>query len=87
MAHGTVRAAATACLGLIALQAASSRGGAGRLSALLGDVNRVVQRALDPSVPAIPDLRNGGSWGAPTITVGQGAAAAATWRPVHLSPQ
>jgi hypothetical protein len=84
MAHGTARAAAAACLGLIALQAAGTKGGAGRLASLLGDVNSVVTRALDPGVPAIPDLRNGGSWGAPTVTVGQAAAAAATWRPVAL---
>lgn len=84
MAHGTARAAVVACLGLSALQAAGSKGGAGRLSSLLGDVNNIVARALDPSVPAIPDLRNGGSWGAPTVTVAEGAGAAAAWKPVRL---
>lgn len=76
MARGTARSAAAACLGLIALQAAGSRGGAGRIYDLLGDVNRVVARALDPSVPAIPDLRNGGTWGDGTSPAG---LAPGTW--------
>lgn len=64
MAHGTARAAATACLGLLALQAAGGRGGAGTVASLLNDVNTFVARALDPAIPAIPDLRNGEHWGA-----------------------
>lgn len=55
MAHGTARAAATACLGLIALQAVSTDGGSGRISQLLADANGILQRVLDPTVPAIPD--------------------------------
>lgn len=89
MAHGTVRYAAGACLGLIALQAAGSRGGSGRIASLLDDANTIVARALDPKVPAIPDLRHGESWGGAPKTVAKGAAAAATWiDPVlpHVTP-
>jgi hypothetical protein len=68
MAHGTVRATAAACLGLIALQAVGTRGGSSRIAQLLGDANALVQRALDPSIPAIPDLANGGSWGSGTTS-------------------
>jgi hypothetical protein len=57
MGRGALRGAMTAWLGLIALQAVSTTGGSGRISALFGDVNRLVERALDPKVPAIPDRR------------------------------
>lgn len=77
MAYGTARAAASACLGLIALQAAGTSGGSGRIRQLLGDANTMVSRLLDPNVPAIPDLRNGGTWGATPATVSESAAAAA----------
>lgn len=87
MAHGTVRSAAATVLGLIALQAVASRGGSGRVVELFQDVNGILQHALDPSVPAIPDLRNGGSWAstAPVTplrsgAVSQGAGAAARFR-------
>jgi len=63
MAHGTARAAATAVLGLIALQAVGTRGGNTRVAQLFGDINGLVDRVLDPTVPAIPDLRNGERWG------------------------
>jgi hypothetical protein len=59
---------ATAWLALIALQTVSSRG-SGRVAGAFADVNRLVKRALDPSVPAIPDRRTGGS---STPTVGPG---------------
>lgn len=58
-----LRGVMTAWLGLIALQAVVSKGGSGRISELMGDVDRLLQRALDPTVPAIPDLRNGERWG------------------------
>lgn len=61
MARGAVRGAATAWLALIALQAVSTRGGSGRIAALLTDVNGLIERALDPNVPAIPDRRTGGT--------------------------
>lgn len=57
MGRGALRGAATAWLALIALQAVGTSGGSGRIAALLGDVNRLVERALDPRVPAIPDRR------------------------------
>lgn len=65
MARGTFRATATAVLGLIALQAVSTKGGSGRVAELLTDANSLVERVLDPSLPAIPDLRNGETWGRP----------------------
>lgn len=61
------RGAVTAWLALIALQAVSTKGGSGRVASLFQDINRLVGRALDPTVPAIPDLRTG-SWGQVTST-------------------
>ncbi len=60
-----MRGALTAWLALIALEAVS-RNGSGRVADLLGDVNRLVNRALSPKVPAIPDRRTGGSTGGST---------------------
>jgi hypothetical protein len=68
MARGALRGALSAWLGLIALHAVVSKGGSGRIVEALGDVDRLLQRALDPSVPAIPDLRNGETWGSGTRT-------------------
>lgn len=59
MSRGAARGAASAMLSLIVLQGLVSRGGSGRVSQLLADVNRLVQRATDPTVPAIPDRRSG----------------------------
>jgi hypothetical protein len=53
-----LRGALTAWMCLIVLQAAGSAGGSGKLATLFTDVNRLVQRALSPDVPAIPDRRN-----------------------------
>jgi hypothetical protein len=61
MSRGMLRGAAGAWLGLIALQAVVSRGGTGVVGGLLSDVDGLVQRVLDPSVPAIPDRAKGGS--------------------------
>jgi hypothetical protein len=49
--------ALTAGLALIALQAVVSRGGAGRVAQAFATVQAFVDRALDPTVPAIPDRR------------------------------
>lgn len=49
------RGAAAAWLGLIALQAVTTRGGAGAVGGLMTTVDGLVKRALDPSVAAIPD--------------------------------
>jgi hypothetical protein len=54
MGHG-FRGAVTAWLALIALQAISTRDGSGRVASLFGDIDHLVQRALNPKVPAIPD--------------------------------
>jgi len=47
----------TAWLGLIALRSAVSAGGSGRIAELFADLNAVVERILDPAVPAIRDQR------------------------------
>lgn len=44
-------------LGLIALQTLSTSGASGRVAEAFRDVNTIVNHALDPTVPAIPDLR------------------------------
>ena len=59
MGRGTLRGVFVSWLGLIALQALSTAGGSGRLTELVRDVDAVLQRALDPSIPAIGDRRNG----------------------------
>jgi hypothetical protein len=47
----------TTWLALIALQALSGSGASGRVAEAFRDVNSLIERALDPAVPAIPDLR------------------------------
>lgn len=59
MGH-TVRGAVTAWLALIALQAVASSG-SGRVASFFSDVDKLVQRALSPTVAAIPDRRTSGS--------------------------
>lgn len=54
-----LRGAAAAWLGLVALQALTTKGGAGAATGLLGAVDGLVKRVLDPSVPAIPDHSTG----------------------------
>jgi hypothetical protein len=49
----------TAWFGLIVLQTVVSQQGSGRVASAMADVNRLVQRALDPRVAAIPDRRAG----------------------------
>lgn len=46
-------------LGLIALQAVVSRGGSGRVAQAFADLDTLLERVLDPTVPAIPDRRAG----------------------------
>lgn len=53
----TVRGVVTAWLGLVALQAVS-KAGSGRVPSFFADVDQLVQRALSPNVPAIPDRRS-----------------------------
>ena len=61
---GVLRGAVTAWLGLIALHAVGTTPNSGnRLAQLAGDVAGFVDRLLDPSVPGVPDLRNGERWG------------------------
>lgn len=57
MANHTLRGVMSAWLGLIALQTIASSGGSGRITSFFTDVDRLVKRALDPTVPAIPDRR------------------------------
>jgi hypothetical protein len=74
VARGALRGAATAWLGLIALQVVTSGEGSGRLSEVFVWVNSLVTRALDPDVAAIPDLSSGEAWG-PTAAAAAPAAA------------
>lgn len=55
MARGMWRGAATAWGALIVLQAITTKRGAGAVGGMFGAVDDLVKRALDPSVPAIPD--------------------------------
>ena len=75
MGKHALRGAVTAWLALIALQAVSSRGGSGRVASFFGDVDGLVQRALSPDVPAIPDRRGGRNDTSSYITPAQAAAA------------
>jgi hypothetical protein len=50
-----LRGAGAAWLGLIVLQAFTTENGAGAVGGLLGAVDGLVRRVLDPGVPAIPD--------------------------------
>ena len=74
---GTARAAATAVLGLVALQAVGTTAGSGRVSGFFNDLSSLVDRLLDPTVPAIPNLAGGEHWGTGSST----SAAPATWTP------
>lgn len=67
MSHG-LRGAVSAWLALIVLQTVSTKGGSGQLASLFSDVDQLVRRALDPNVPAIPDLRDGATAAAATTT-------------------
>jgi hypothetical protein len=57
MGRGTLRGVFGAWLGLIALQAVSTSGGSGRVAEAFRDLDGILQRVLDPKVPAIPDRR------------------------------
>jgi hypothetical protein len=67
MGHG-FRGFLTAALGLIALQTVASNAAGGRIAGLFGVIADGVNRALDPSIPLIPDRRGGGSSGGPGAT-------------------
>lgn len=60
MARGAMRSALTACLGLVVLQKLTTVTGSSSVSGLIDAANSVVKRAIDPNVPAIPDLAGGG---------------------------
>jgi hypothetical protein len=60
MGH-TLRGAVVAWLGLIALQTVVSN--SGQASGALATINNLIQRALSPNVPAIPDRRSGSAAG------------------------
>jgi hypothetical protein len=69
---GTLGWMFTTWLTLIALQTLSTQGASGRVASLFTDVNSLVQRALDPTIPAIPDRRTGAP--APAATTAAPAA-------------
>lgn len=60
---GALRGVMTAWLGLIALQSLSKAEASNRVTELAGNVATFIDRALDPTIPAIPDLRAGETWG------------------------
>jgi hypothetical protein len=70
VARGALRGAAAAWLGLIALQAVTSKGGAHATSGVLGVAESIVKRALAPNVAAIPDRRDGSSSSSSTPNLG-----------------
>ena len=76
MGGHALRGAVTAWMALIVLGAVGTAGGSGRLAGLFGDVDRLVKRALDPNVPAIPDRRAGANSTHSYITPAQAAEAA-----------
>jgi hypothetical protein len=49
----------TTWLGLIALQTLTTKGASGRVASAFTDLNSVLDRILDPTIPAIPDRRPG----------------------------
>ncbi len=56
----TLTWAFTTWLALVALQALTTKSAPGRIGEFFADVDAFLERALDPTVPAIPDLRSGG---------------------------
>ncbi|OJV57954.1 MAG: hypothetical protein BGO38_06950 [Cellulomonas sp. 73-145] len=54
---GTVGWALSAALSLIALQALTSPSAPARVSGIFAGAQKAVDRALNPNLPAIPDLR------------------------------
>ena len=78
MGGHALRGMVTAWLGLIVLQAVGSTKGSGRVAGLFADVDRLVKRALDPSIPAIPDRRTGAA--------STGAASSGGWAPDAGAP-
>jgi hypothetical protein len=56
---GSVRGVFAGFLGLVALHAVGSRGGSGRVGDAFADVAGVIERVMNPTVPAIPDRRAG----------------------------
>lgn len=85
---GSVRGIAAGFLGLVALHALGSKGGSGRVSEAFADVAGVIERLLDPRVPAIPDLRNGagGGTGLPSAAAAAATAGARLSDRLPLSP-
>ena len=76
---GTLGWMFTTWLALIALQTLSTQCASGRVSSLFADVNSLVQRALDPNVPAIPDRTAAAS--APAVATPTPAATQAPYAP------
>jgi hypothetical protein len=72
---GSVRGLFAGFLGLVALHAVASQGGSGRVASAFADVAGVIERVLNPTVPAIPDRRNAVPVG---TAMNRAAASAAT---------
>ena len=79
---GTLGWAFSAWLALIALQTLSTNGASGRVSGAFTELSALVDRVLDPSIPAIPDRRTV----KPAAAAAQPAAAAAQPATPRLPP-
>lgn len=86
MARGALRGVATGALTLIVLQGLVSRGGSGQVANLLADVNGLVLRVFDPTVPAIPDHSTGSASSLGSAPVA-GSPAAPTYGPDRATPR
>ena len=77
----TLTWAFTTWLALVALQALTTRTAPGRVADLFKDVDRLLERALDPTVPAIPDLRAGASPSSSSSSTPPASSSATTTTP------
>jgi hypothetical protein len=88
MGGHALRGAVSAWLALIALQTIGTAGGSGRVASFFGDVDNLVKRALNPTVPAIPDRRNATatSAGTPSTAAPSGSSVAGAHAGARINP-
>lgn len=67
-------------LGLIALQALTTREGSGKVAGAFDALNSIVERALDPNVAAIPDFAGATGAGSSSTPAAAPASVPAAWR-------
>lgn len=71
MARGAMRGAATGALSLIVLQGLTGKA-SGRVGGLVDAVTGLIDRAIDPNVPAIPDHSRTAGGSSSSSTTGAG---------------